>query len=74
MAPRLATTTVAGANSALLAIPLDSTSKIPAQLKSVVEKLFGLILDDEISVEKATGQAGEITEISVAHTTRTHFD
>jgi leucyl aminopeptidase len=66
VAPRLATTTVASASSAILAIPLASTSKIPAQLKSVVEKLFGLILNDELSVEKATGQAGEITEISVA--------
>jgi leucyl aminopeptidase len=66
VAPQLATASVASAKNALLAIPLDSTSKIPAQLKSSVEKLFGLRLGDEIAFEKATGKAGEITEIPVA--------
>jgi leucyl aminopeptidase len=66
VAPQLATTSVASAQSALLAIPLDSNSKIPAGLKSAVEELFGLTLGDEIAVEKATGKAGEIVEIPVS--------
>jgi leucyl aminopeptidase len=66
VAPQLATTTVSGAECALLAIPLSSDFKIPARLKSTIEKMFGLTLDDEIAVEKATGKAGEISEIPVA--------
>lgn len=66
MAPSLATSSVASADCALLAIPISSTLKIPTQIKTSVEKLFGLTLSDEISVEKATGKAGEIVEIPVS--------
>ncbi len=66
MAPKLATSSVETAQFALLAIPINSTLKIPAQLKVSVEKLFGLILADEIVIEKLTGKSGELAEIPVA--------
>lgn len=66
MAPKLATNSVASAGCALLAIPLNSSLKTPSELKASIEKLFGLVLADEIAVEKATGKVGEITEIPVS--------
>ena len=66
MAPKLATSSVETAQFALLAIPINLTLKIPAQLKVSVEKLFGLILADEIAIEKLTGKSGELAEIPVA--------
>ena len=66
MAPKLATSSVENAECALLAIPINSTLKIPPQLRASVEKLFGLILADEIAIEKSTGKSGELTEIPVA--------
>lgn len=66
MAPQLATISVADADCALLTIPLNSELQIPTQLRTSVEKLFGLTLADEIAIEKATGKAGELTEIPVS--------
>lgn len=66
MAPQLATNSVADANCALFAIPINSKLKTPTQLKSSVEKIFGLTLADEIAVEKGTGKAGEFFEIPVS--------
>jgi len=66
VAPQLATISVAGADCALLTIPLNSELQIPTQLRTSVEKLFCLTLADEIAIEKATGKAGELTEIPVA--------
>ena len=57
---------MANAKYALLAIPLSSTLKTPPQLKKSIEELFGLILSDEISIEKSTGKAGEISEVPVS--------
>ena len=68
MAPKLATSSVETSRFALLAIPISATLKIPTQLKVSVEKLFGLILADEIAIEKLTGKSGELAEIPVAAT------
>jgi leucyl aminopeptidase len=67
--PRLqALASIKESSATLLALPVRNDGESPAiaALKSETERLFGLDLADEISVEKVSGRAGEMVEFAVS--------